>query len=179
MAELVPGVYADALFHAALELEKLEEFRRSFEDLTHLITENPKLLDVLAAPTIARSEKDEIVRSMQFVDEFRNFLFVLLDKRRIGYLPEIKVEFDHLVRGHLGIETAYVSSVHPLSDAQRVALKARLKESTGLEIEMIETIDPSLVGGLKIRIGDKVMDGSVRRKLQKLLDQMTNAVVSG
>jgi F-type H+-transporting ATPase subunit delta len=98
----------------------------------------------------------------------RNFLYVLIDHRRISGLPDILHSFEVIVDERLGFARAEVSSARELTEAQRTALNARLERMTGKRIRMRFTVNPALIGGAVARIGSTVYDGSVRGQLDSL-----------
>ena len=98
----------------------------------------------------------------------RNFLFVLVDHRRVASLPEIIHTFELLVDERLGFARAEVSSPAEMSEEQRAALNAQLDRITGKRIRMRFAIDEALIGGVVARIGSTVYDGSVRGQLETL-----------
>ena len=98
----------------------------------------------------------------------RNFLFVLVDHRRMGSLAEIVHCFELVVDERLGFARAEVAAARELSEAQRAALNAELERLTGKRIRMRVSTDASLIGGVVARIGSTVYDGSVRGQLESL-----------
>jgi F-type H+-transporting ATPase subunit delta len=98
----------------------------------------------------------------------RNFLFVLIDHRRIALLGAILHSFELIVDERLGFARAEVSSPRELTEAQRGAINAQLERLTGKRIRMRFAVDPALIGGVVARIGSTVYDGSVRGQLQTL-----------
>jgi len=98
----------------------------------------------------------------------RNFLFVLVDHRRISLLPEIIHTFERVVEERLGFARAEVQSAEDLTERQRADLGARLEQLTGKRIRARFAVDPSLIGGVVARIGSTVYDGSVRGQLASL-----------
>jgi F-type H+-transporting ATPase subunit delta len=98
----------------------------------------------------------------------RNFLYVLIDHRRIAALDGVLHSFEIIVDERMGFARAEVSSAKDLSDAQRTALSAQLERMTGKRIRMRYAVDPSLIGGVVARIGSTVYDGSVRGQLDSL-----------
>jgi F-type H+-transporting ATPase subunit delta len=98
----------------------------------------------------------------------RNFLFVLIDRRRIAALESVLHTFEIIVDERLGFARADVASPNELDEAQRTALSAQLERMTGKHIRMRFAVDPSLIGGVVARIGSTVYDGSVRGRLDTL-----------
>lgn len=106
--------------------------------------------------------------------EQRNFATVLVDNRRLGVLPEISRLFDELKNAQEGTRDAVVSSPYPLSDAQLAKLVADLEEKFGCKIKPTVEIAPELIGGVRIALGDQVIDASVRGKLNAMATSLKN-----
>src|SRR5436190_1028751 len=98
----------------------------------------------------------------------RNFLYVLIDRRRIAALETVLHSFEIIVDERLGFARAEVSSARELTDAQRTTLNAQLERLTGKRVRMRFAVDPALIGGVTARIGSTVYDGSVRGQLDSL-----------
>src|ERR1039458_2278478 len=131
-----------------------------------------ELGQALISPAIPSSRKravaGRIAAILQLSPVSRNFLFVLIDHRRITLLPEILHSFELIVDERLGFARAEVSAPAQLNDTQRAAIQAQLEHLTGKRIRMRVAVDPSLIGGIMARIGSTVYDGSVRGQLQSL-----------
>ena len=93
---------------------------------------------------------------------------VLAQNERLGVLPEIAAQFDALRNAHEGVVDARIASAFPLSDAQLAEIVATLRAKYGREVKTSVSVDPDLIGGVSIRVGDEVMDASVRGKLAQL-----------
>ena len=100
--------------------------------------------------------------------EVRNLVGVLIANRRLGRLPEVAQAFGALLAARRGQQVAQVSSAHPLSDTQRAQITARLTEAGFSGVTLRESVDPSLLGGLVVRIGSRLYDNSLKSKLQRL-----------
>ena len=131
-----------------------------------------ELQNALSTPAVPASRKRAVVGRIADVIKLspiaRNFLFVLIDHRRIGLLSAILNDFELTVDERLGFARAEVSSPTELTDAQRGAINAQLESLTGKRIRMRFAVDPALIGGVVARIGSTVYDGSVRGQLQTL-----------
>ena len=131
-----------------------------------------ELQNALSTPAVSASRKRAVVGRIADVIKLspiaRNFLFVLIDHRRIGLLSAILNDFELTVDERLGFARAEVSSPTELTEAQRGAINAQLESLTGKRIRMRFAVDPALIGGVVARIGSTVYDGSVRGQLQTL-----------
>jgi F-type H+-transporting ATPase subunit delta len=107
--------------------------------------------------------------------EVRNLVGVLIVNRRLGRLPEVAAAFGALLAARRGQQVAHVSTAHPLSDTQRAQITARLTEAGFSGVTLRETVDPSLLGGLVVRIGSRLYDNSLKSKLQRLQYAMKGA----
>lgn len=142
---------------------------RSFEAI---LQSSPELQNALSTPAVPGSRKKVVVG--RFADLLnlsriaRNFLFVLIDHRRIDSLSDIIQSFEETVDERLGLARVEVSSARELTEPQRTALNAQLERLTGKRIRMRFTVDESLIGGVVARIGSTVYDGSLRGQLASL-----------
>ena len=103
-----------------------------------------------------------------------DFVKLLVDKGRINTLCLVIAEFVALVREYKNIAAAEVVTAVPLTDAQRKALEAVLEKRTGKDIEIHATVDASVMGGVSVRIGDTILDGTVRSQIERLREQLIN-----
>ena len=142
---------------------------RSFEAV---FQSSPELQSALATPAVPVGRKRAVVGRLVDLLKLsriaRNFLFVLIDHRRIASLPEIIHSFELIVDERLGFARAEVASARELTEPQRTALNAQLERLTGKRIRMRFTVDDSLIGGVVARIGSTVYDGSLRGQLAAL-----------
>jgi F-type H+-transporting ATPase subunit delta len=142
---------------------------RSFESA---LTASRELENALITPAVPLSRKRAVVGRiagiLQLSPMARNFLFVLIDHRRIALLGAILNSFDLIMDERLGFARAEVSSPDELSAVQRDAINAQLERTTGKRLRTRYAVDPELIGGVVARIGSTVYDGSVRGQLQTL-----------
>jgi F-type H+-transporting ATPase subunit delta len=142
---------------------------RAFESA---LAASRELENALTTPAVPGSRKRAVVARIADVLKLsliaRNFLFVLIDHRRIALLGAILHSFELIVDERLGFARAEVSSPRELTEAQRGAINAQLERLTGKRIRMRFAVDPALIGGVVARIGSTVYDGSVRGQLQTL-----------
>jgi len=142
---------------------------RAFEAV---LRSSPELQNALLTPAVPGSRKKAVVGRIADVMPLsriaRNFLFVLVDHRRIASLTDIIHSFELVVDERLGFARAEVSSAAALTEAQRTALNSRLEQLTGKRIRARYAVDGALIGGVVARIGSTVYDGSVRGQLDSL-----------
>jgi F-type H+-transporting ATPase subunit delta len=146
---------------------------RAFEST---LKSSHELLAVLTTPAVATSRKIAVVGriadDLQISRIVRNFLFVVINHRRISAFAEILQLFEEAIDNRLGYARAEVASARELSGEQRAALNGTLERLSGKRVRMNYKIDESLIGGVMARIGSTVYDGSVRGQLQSLERQL-------
>lgn len=180
MAELVSKVYAEALFDVALEGGKLDQVENDLQAVCQLFVENPDFLELYRAPNIALAERKQILDqtfSDKLVPELLNFLKLLLDKNRGFYILQVGEEFQLLVEAHKGIIKGTVHVTCALSDDQIRKLEDKLSTSTGKRVMLTQKIDPEIIGGLVVYLGDKVIDNSLRKKLDDMKEDLFQLIV--
>lgn len=180
MAELVSKVYAEALFDVALEGDKLDQVEQDLQAVCQLFVENPEFLELYRAPNIALAERKQILDqtfSDKLVPELLNFLKLLLDKNRGFYILQIGEEFQLLVEAHKGIIKGVVLVTCALSDDQIRKLEDKLSASTGKRVMLTQKIDPEIIGGLVVHLGDKVIDNSLKKKLDDMKEDLFQLIV--
>jgi F-type H+-transporting ATPase subunit delta len=142
---------------------------RSFETV---LQSSLELQNALTTPAVPGSRKKAVVGRLVDLLKLsriaRNFLFVLIDHRRITSLSEIIHSFEQIIDERMGFARAEVTSARELTEPQTTALNAQLEQLTGKRIKMRFTVDESLIGGVVARIGSTVYDGSLRGQLASL-----------
>jgi F-type H+-transporting ATPase subunit delta len=173
--ESVARRYAVALFYQALQTKTLEAVHRDLGTVARADDKVPELHVLLNQPLITEANKKAALNAgfgSTIGKPTLLFLNLLIDKRRIGLLPEIYAEFDRRVREHSNIALAEAISAVPLTPAEQKSLQASLEKRTGKKIELKTDVDPSLIGGVMVRIGDTVMDGTVKSQLERLREHL-------
>jgi F-type H+-transporting ATPase subunit delta len=153
--------------------QALEELRW-FDDA---LSESRSLREALATPAVPTNRKKAVVGSIAeklgISPIIRNFLFVLVDHRRVGLLTSIIRTLDLVLEERMGFARAEISVPVELTETQRAALQVNLDRLTGKRIRPHFAIDPSLIGGVVARIGSTIYDGSVRGRLQSLEQRLS------
>jgi F-type H+-transporting ATPase subunit delta len=170
------GRYATALFELARDERQLEAVGTSLGALKRALGDSEDLRTLTTSPLIGRADALATVKavaaSMGLDPISANFLGVMAQNRRLTQLPAVIRFFNLLAAHHRGETTAEVLSAHPLDDRQVAALKAKLKSRVGSEVTVDLSVDPAILGGLVVKIGSQMIDGSIRTKLNTLASAM-------
>lgn len=172
MAKLVSKVYGDALFEATVENHSIDSVYEEVSALLAVFKDNSDLTGVLNHPKIVKEEKITIIKEIfsgRISEELMGFLTIIVEKGRQGDILSIFEYFIQSVKEYKKIGTAYVTAAVELKDAQKAQLLEKLLETTDyVAFEMNYAVDSSLIGGMVIRIGDRVVDSSIKTQLYEL-----------
>jgi F-type H+-transporting ATPase subunit delta len=170
------GRYALALFGLAREEGKLDAVSASLATLKAALTESDDFCTLTTSPLIGREASAAgaaaAVDAMGLDPLTKNFVGVLARNRRLGKLGAIIRAFNLLAASHRGEITAEVTSARPLAGDQVEALKSNLRSSYGSDIAVDLQVDPDILGGLVVKVGSQMIDGSIRTKLNTLAQAM-------
>ncbi len=164
--------YARAFFDIAREDRLYEKYYNELTIFSSIVKENKDLQELLLNPIFDQAEKravvDSLLAKINISDVTANFLKLLVDKRRIGILPDIescyrKFMDDALKKIRVDVKTAF-----PLTPELSQRLQKRMEEITGREVEMAVSEDTSLLGGIVVGVGDTMYDGSVKTQLYNI-----------
>ncbi len=171
--------YAAALYAHAEDQRALDAVVGEMEQLGRLIAESADFRRLLHSPLIdvtqARSAAEAVLADQGFGKIVRDFVGVVANNRRLGALDAIVSAFAALVAQKRGVIIAQVASAHPLTNVQREQLRARLIEAGYGSVNIQDKVDPSLLGGLVVRIGARLYDTSLKSRLQRLQYAMKGA----
>jgi F-type H+-transporting ATPase subunit delta len=149
-----------------------EPAAKQLRDFGAAYAESAELRTFLASPAVSIEAKhaviEKIVARLGASKIIRNFLFVLADHRRTHLIPEVIAAFHQVIRQRQGVAEAEISSAMELSAAQKKEMAAMLARLTGKKIEAKYALDPALLGGAVVRIGDTIYDGSLRSRLNEM-----------
>lgn len=166
------GRYATALFGLARDQKQIDTVSQSLGRLRAALRESPDFATLTTSPLIGREEGLKATlgaADAMGVDPLtRNFLGVLAKGRRLGILDNVIRDFNKLAAHGRGETTAEITSAHPLDDTQVEALKAKLRTKLGGDVAVDMRVDPSILGGLIVRVGSRMIDSSIRTKLDNL-----------
>lgn len=172
MAELatIARPYAEATFRLAKESNALGTWSDQLA-LIAAVYQDPQMKAAMANPKVSYAEVERLLLAIcgERVNEpARNLIQLLVYNRRLEALPEIQALFEELKLQDEGMVEAKISSAFPLDDAQRSQVVNLLSARLQRKINATVTVDPDLIGGIKVEVGDKVWDASVRGKLQTM-----------
>ncbi len=173
----VLGRYARAYAEVAVK-HKLNPERtvEELEQLAAVIHGSRELRNVLLNPAVGREQKlnllDAIIQRMGATKHLRNFLAVLIDHRRIGNMGELVDEIKRELDRRMGVAEAKVTSVRELTSVERKTLEKQLTSITGKTVRATYAEDASLLGGVTVRVGSTIYDGSVHGQLQRIREQL-------
>lgn len=171
--------YAAALYSYAEDINALPFVVSDMESLGRLIDQSADFRRLMDSPLIdvnqARAAATAVLSAEGFGKAVQDFVGVVASNRRLRNLREIVAAFGSLVAHKRGIVTAHVATAHPLTDLQRQQLLARLIEAGYGNVNIAESVDPSLLGGMVLRIGARLYDTSLKSRLQRLQFAMKGA----
>lgn len=166
------GRYASALFDLAREKQEIDSVSRSLETVKAALAESPDFRALTTSPLVDRREAAKAIaataQTLGLDPTTTNFLGVLARNGRLGQIDAVIRTFARLAADHRGETTAEVTSAHPLGDDQIAALKRNLKARVGRDVTIDARLDPSLLGGLVVRLGSRMIDASIKTKLNNL-----------
>jgi len=171
---VVERKYAQALYNAALDRERLSEVRSGLTDFLEAEREVPELATVLANPELDSASKAALLEDLLTGAEplVRNFLRLLAEKTRIAALEEIVREFEALVAAGEKRLRVVVTTAYELSEEEARSLVSKIEAATGSRVEARRHVDPSLLGGLIVQAGSLRVDASVRGRIEKLRTEL-------
>ena len=171
MAKLVSATYGDALFELAVQESKVDSLYAEATDCLKVFEENSELGRLLNHPKIDKSEKEKVIENAfgQFVSkDITGLLVLMVSKDRQKQIMETLRYFIGKIKEYKKIGSAVVSTAKPLTAAQKEKVLSRLLATTGyVDFEIDYIVDESLIGGMVIRIGDRVVDSSIKTKLDE------------
>lgn len=174
----VASRYAVALYQLAKERNELEQLEQELKVVEKVVAENPQFLTILKHPKIAKDTKKALVKEA-FKDASQtviNTILLLIDRKREELLLEVAEQYFLLANDARGIADAKVFSVRPLNADEEKALSEVFAKKIGKsELRITNIVDNSLIGGVKIRIGNTIYDGSVKGKLERIERQLLSA----
>ena len=176
MAELatIARPYAEAAFEIARDAQALPAWSGMLR-FAATVVRDPRVAEALDNPRLDAAAKESLLLSIggdRFTGEARNFIRVLVEAERVALLPQISAMFDTLKNEAEATAKATIESAFELTDAQVAELRSALEKRFGKKIEATVTVNPELIGGARVTVGDAVLDGSVQAKLAAMRAQL-------
>jgi len=176
IAESLARRYAVALFHLAVEKDRLDRIKDEFQVLCDLIGANEKFRYFLHSPKMDREEKKRVIDSIfggRISKTLLHFLFLLLDKKRQTLLEKIYSHFDTLYCNYHNRATITVRPAVSLEDSILSEIRQGFEKRLGKSITVMEEVDAALIGGLQVRVNNTVYDASILGRLRRLQRQIS------
>ena len=168
--------YATAVFDLAKEGKELDKLEANLDDLSAALASSPELTDLIQSPIYSREAQSDAISAvaakMGLTKTLQNVLALMASKRRLFVLPHMVTRLRELIADEKGEVTADVASAIKLTAAQSKKLAETLKAQVGKDVKINATVDESLIGGLVVKVGSKMIDTSVRSKLNSLQNAM-------
>jgi F-type H+-transporting ATPase subunit delta len=167
--------FADVVFDRRLDPAKALQ---QVKDFAAMYSENKNLREVWEAPSIPAEQKrnllDAIAGRQGGSREVRNFVAVLIDHRRIGFIEPIAKQLESEINQRLGLVEAEITSARELSAPERQSLEAQVEKVTGKKVRARYALDGSVLGGAIVRVGSTIYDGSVKGSLERFREQLSS-----
>jgi F-type H+-transporting ATPase subunit delta len=168
--------YAEAAFEVANRDDTVEAWRSELDTAASIVSDE-RVGRILANPALPLERRIEMAKEIfgKSVDQpVLNMIGLMLRRGRIHEMPQLAAEFRRLDNARQGITLATATSASPLTPDEVRALTQRMEQFTGGRVELDLQVDPSLLGGLVVRVGDRLIDGSVRGRLERLRNQLVS-----
>lgn len=176
MASNVAYRYAKAWMQQVLDDQLLDQTLQDVSGIRQTIKDSRELQLFLRSPMISRTSKKEALEKIfkgNVSDSSYKFIQLLLSKHREGFLGDVVAEFQQMYRDAAGIMDVDIRSAYPLSDETVKHLAGTLSGLTGKKVDPTLIVDENLIGGIAVRLGDQVIDGTVKHQLEKLEEQFS------
>lgn len=171
-----PRRYAEAVFEIAQRDDTVEEWLRQLETAASAVSDD-HVVRQLEDPSVPFEERHEVFRAVfkgQMLQPLDNLLGIMIRRRTLQLVPRIASEYRRLYNRQVGIVEATATSAARLEPGEITALRQRLETMTNKKIELSVAVDPALLGGIQVRMGDLLLDGSVRGRLERLRERIAS-----
>ena len=171
--------YAEAAFELAVRDDKVDVWQRDLA-LAAAMARDARVVRVIDSPAVPFDERRKVVEQLlvkRVSPQALNLALLLAKRGRFGVLPSVSSEYDAKVRQTRGIVAATVTTPEPLSATGLAAVRTRVEQLAGAKVELATAVDPGLIGGLTIKIGDRLIDASVRGRLERLRGRLVQGTI--
>lgn len=181
LPEKVAERYAEALFSLASEKEKVEDFKAELERVVEVFAKHEDLNKAFNAPHISPFVKRSIAKKLfegKVLPELLAFLLLLVDKKREKFLPAVAEKYQKIFDESVNSTTAVVTLASDIPENQKVLIARTLSAYTKKDVRLEINTDPSILGGIIVRIGDTLIDGSLRHSIEGMKDMFLKQQIS-
>lgn len=171
MAKLVGNRYATALIESGIDLNMVGQFKEELEYIESVFQNEDKAFQLFIHPRITKDEKKEFISSVfkkQISEEMNNFLYILIDKKRERNFFEIVEEYEKLYNEHENIVKVLAITATKMDEKALGKLKVNLETKLNKKVEISNRIDNSVLGGVLLKVGDKIIDGTIVGQLETM-----------
>jgi F-type H+-transporting ATPase subunit delta len=175
--EEIAGVYARSLFQVAQEHDKLDEIREQLAAVADALSQSREMQQFFFSPYFSTKEKEEgLEKVVSGADPaILNFLKLLIENHRMPVLFRVRGEFDRLWEEENKLLPVHVTSAVELDQGTVKQIGDRISEQTGRRVELSSEVEPDILGGIVVRVGNSVLDASIRNRLEQLRKQVARA----
>jgi ATP synthase F1 delta subunit len=172
--EEIAQVYARSLFEVASEQDKLDEIREQLGEIADAVEHDRGLTTFFFSPYFSTEEKKEgLHKTVEGAEPIlMNFLELLLEKHRMPFIHRIRRDFDALWREERKLLPVHLTSAVELDDEVVRSLGDRISEKTGRKVDLTARVEPNIIGGIVLRVGNSILDASIRNRLEQLRRQV-------
>lgn len=178
MAKLAYKTYADALFQLAVETNQTDVLFEESKGVLQILNDNGDLIKLLCHPKIKKEEKTSVIENVfkgRVSDDMTGFLVLTIEKERHSQLVGILEEFISMIKEYKHIGVAFVTTAIELDDGRKREIEKKLIDTTNyVKFEMHYKVDKDIIGGMIIRIGDRVVDSSIKSKIESMSKELYN-----
>lgn len=175
MSTLVGRRYAAALYDIAKAQNKVADFSKDCDLIASTIKASKELLNAIKSPIINHEKKVTLLKAVfsgKVSKPLENALVLLVQKGRAPIIPDVMKAFQAILDEQSGVAIAKVESIIPLDESEKQSIAQKLEAISGKKIRIENKINPTLIGGFTARIGDTVIDGSIKHKLERLKEEL-------
>ena len=177
MEKLVGKRYAEALFEAGMDLNKVEEFRQEINFVEDVFEENERLRVIFEHPKLSNREKKDILNELfkeKISTEVLNLCYIMVDKGRSKHIKTVSQEYNMFANKEAGIVEAKAITAIEMTEEEKTKLQATLSKKLDKKVTLTNAIDKSVVGGVVVEVAGKRIDGSVKGKLDDIYRSLNN-----
>jgi F-type H+-transporting ATPase subunit delta len=166
--------YAEAAFQVALAEDGLDRWKADLAAAAEMLG-RPDVAPTVDSPAVPLGKRQEVVRQLlesRISAPALRLVALLVERGKVGALPRVSAEFNRQLNAHRGVVEATVTSAVPLTPDETAAIRRRVEAMAGSEVELTTQVNPELLGGVTIQVRDRLLDASIRGRLERLRDQL-------